>query len=508
MNSMRFAIIRHRLVLLAVSLLTLMLLPAVSAAQEHTLSLEDALRVAFERSYTARNARQQLRASEAAAEAARKALYSTVDLQFDGPDYSRTLLSQFNTTTRRYEYFPFEQLQWSGRLDINQPLIWTNSTVTLSGLLYRQDQKDRSPGGSFERDFYTDLAIQLRQPLFVPNTQRIALRRAEIDYEEAMSDYVRNTLELRYAVTQQFYHLYAAQERLQIQVDRVRQAEESFATAERKYRAGLIAEVEALQFEVDLAAARNDFSTAVNTRLSSANQFNILLGLPVHDSLHCILSDTTVSPVAIDVAEAVDRAKRTQVELQRAKNNIERSELSMEQVDAQRSIRGDLFLSYGLNNNQQEFRGLYDDLRDTRRAALTISIPIFDWGKHAQDMEAAEARLRSAELTAENLELSIEREIIDLVRSVSSSARRAEVLQKSRLIAEIANDISTKRYEVGTIGSTELAQARTRLLQARLTALEAVIDYHLALADLTRRSAYDYRADRAPFLPVPPTGDD
>ena len=385
----------------------LVFLPQVSSAQVHAVDLEQALGIAFEQSYTARSSRQQLRASEAAAEAARLALFSTVDLQFDLPDYSRTLLSQFNTDTRRYQYFPFEQLQWSGRLDINQPLIWTNSTVTLSGMLFRQDQQDRSPGGGFDRDYYTNLAIQLRQPLFVPNTQRIALRRAEIDYEEAMADFVRNTLELRYTVTRQFYSLYAAQQRVVIQEDRVRQAEESFTTAQRKFRAGLIAEVEALQFEVDLAAARNDLYSAANTLVSGENQFKILLGLPVQDSLHCLLRDTTIVAVDVDVEEAVVRAKRTRVDLQRAVNNIERSELSKEQIGAQRSIRGDLFLSYGLNNNKATFNGLYDDLRDTRRATFTLSVPIFDWGKHSRDMEAAEARLRNAELTAENLELTI-----------------------------------------------------------------------------------------------------
>ncbi|MCB2204309.1 TolC family protein [bacterium] len=468
------------------------------------MDLETALSFAFEKSYTARNYRQQLRASEAAAEAARLALYSTVDLEFDVPQYSQTLLSQFNTSTRRYEYYPFEQLQWSGRLDINQPVIWTNSTLTLSGLVYRQDQQDRSPGGGFNRDYYTDLAVQLRQPIFVPNTQRISLRNAEIDYEEAMADFVRNTLELRYTVTQEFYTLYAAQQRMKIQEDRVRQAEESHTTAQRKFRAGLIAEVEALQFEVDLAAARNDLYAAENTLISQANQFKLLVGVPVRDSVHCLLRDTTVVDVHIDEPEAVARAKRTRVDLQRAVNNIERSELSMDQIDAQRSIRGDLFLSYGLNNNAPTYRGLYNDLRDTRRAVFTLSIPVFDWGKHARDMEAAEARLRSAELTAENLELRIEQEIIDLVRSIGSSARRAQVLQKSRLIAEIANDISTKRYEVGTIGSTELAQARSRLLQARLTALEAVIDYYLSLADLSRRTAFDYRFGKEIGIPEIP----
>ena len=471
------------------------------APGQHRLTLDDALAKAFESSYTARSAREQFRASEASAEAARLALYSRVDLQFDLPDYSRSLLAQFNTATGRNEFFPFERTQWSGRLDVTQPVVWTNSTLTLSGLLYQQQQKDFSPSGELFRDWYTDLAIQLRQPLFVPNTQRIALRRAELDFEESMADYVRNTLDLRYTVTEQFYNLYAAQERVVIQQDRVRQEEMSFTTGQRKYRAGLIAEVEALQFEVDLAAAKNDLLAAENLRESRADQFKILLGIAVVDSLTCLLEDTTVVPVTIDVQEAVARAKRTRVDLQRARNSVERGELDLEGVQAQRRIRGDLYVSYGLSNNDDAFTGLYNDLRDTRRAVLTVSVPVFDWGKHAQDVEAAEARLRSAQLAAENVALGIEREIIELTRSIASAARRAEVLRQSRLIADIANDISTKRYEVGTIGSTELAQARARLLQARLSALEAVIDYHLSLADMARRTAFDFK--RGTALEVP-----
>ncbi len=425
-----------------------------SVSAQHVYTLENALEQAFAHSYTARSAREQLRASEAAAEAARLSLYSRVDLKFDAPDYSRMLLPQFNPNTGRNEFFPLERTQWSGRLDINQPLVWTNSTITLSGLLYQQQQKDLSPGGEPYTDWYTDLAIQLRQPLFVPNTQPWPLRNQDLDFEE----------------------------------------NETYSTGQRKYRAGLIAEVEALQFEVDLAAARNDLLAAQNTVISRANRFKILLGIPVSDSIYTMLSDTTVTAVYIDQVEAIERAKKTRVDLQRAKNNIERSELSLENVHAARSIRGDLFLSYGLNKNDPQFNGLYNDLRDTRRAVLTVSVPVFDWGKHGQDVEAAEARLRSAQLSAGNLELNLEREIIDLIRSIESASRRAEVLKKSRHIAEIANDVSTNGSNAGTIGSTELAQTRARLLQARLSALEAVIDYHLALADMARRTAFDFRS--------------
>lgn len=480
--------------------LTVLLCPPHIHAQR-ILTLSDCMDIAVDRSFQARNARAQVRASEASAEAARRALYSTVDLSFDLPSYSSILSPQFNTVTRRTEYFPLENLQWTGSLQITQPVIWTNSMISVSGTLYRRDQSDRSPGGTFYRDFYTNLNIMLRQPLFVPNTQRMALRRAEISYEEALAAYRSEMLGVSYTVTEGFYRTYSAQEQLRIQQERVRQQEESYTTAMRKYNSGLIAEVEALQFEVDLAAARNDLLSTENDFISRVNAFKLAIGLPLRDTVHLALVDTTFHEVVIDAEVAVAAAKRTRTDLQRARNNVERSELSLGETRARRMIRGDLTVSYGLSNTNVAFNNLYSDMRDARGVYFTLTVPVFDWGRHARDIEAAVASHESASLTADHLELTIEQEITDLARRIASSARRVDVLFKSRVIAEKAYDITGRRFEVGTVGSLDVAQAQQRLLLARLSALDALIDYNVALADLTRRTSWDFVRNAEVELP-------
>jgi outer membrane protein TolC len=457
-----------------------------------TLTLDESLALAFERSYIARNARAQLQSSEASARAARLALFSTVDLSFDLPNYSFALAQEFNSVTNRKDFFQTENLQWSGALNINQPLLWTNGTLTLSGLLYRIDQRTEVGGHSFTRDFFTNVAFTFKQPLFVTNAQRNALRRAEIAYEEALAEFRAGTLDVSYEVTSAFYRSYSTQEQLTIQADRVRQQEEAYATAQRRYKAGLIAEVDALQFEVDLAAARSDLLAAANTFTSQANAFKVLIGLSIGDSIRLQLSDTTFHPVAVDDAEAVAMAKRTRVDLQRARNNVERGELALREARSARTVRADLELSYGINNRDEELQKLFMNPLDARGVRFTVSVPVFDWGRHARQVEAAEADLLSASLTADNTALTIEQEVSDLVRRTRSAAERVAVLFKSRIVAEKANEITTKRYDVGTVTSVDLQQSQSRLLQARLSALSALIDYNVALADLTRRTAHDF----------------
>jgi len=474
---------------------------AAKSQSQRELTIEQSLRIALENSYSARNAVTQLHVSEATAEAARRALYSNVDLEFDLPQFNRTLAPQFNALTGRTEFFPLENMLWSGRININQPVIWTNSTLTLSGILYRQDQATGGSGGTFFRDYYANLAVILRQPLFVPNTLRISLRRAEIDFEESLADYKRNVLDLIYAVTENFYQAFSSQEQQVIQQQRVEQQQESFKTARRKFNAGLIAEVEALQFEVDLAAAKNDQLSAENQFVSRSNSFKLLIGLPLQEDIKLVLTDTTIIPVNIEPEVAIQKAKQIRPDLQRAQNNIERSELTLDEVSSRRSIRGDITLSYGLSNNDELLRSLTVDPRETRGATLTFSVPVFDWGRHAQEMEAAEARLESAKLTAGNVSLTIEKDITDLLRSIVTTSERVLIMLKSRTIAEKANSINTSRFDMGTISYTELSQSQTRLLQARLGALAALIDYTIAYEDLSRRTGFDFRNGTDVLIP-------
>lgn len=462
---------------------------------QRSLTLNECINIAFERSYTARTSRERLKSSEASAQSARRSLYSSVDLSFDLPEYSNALTQYFNTTTQRNEFFRTEQLRMNGSLAITQPIIWTNTTLSVSGNLYRLDQR-LSLNDNFFRDYYTQLAIIIRQPLLVPNSLSINLRRAELDYEQALSDYKRATLDIIYNVTQSFNQLYSAQQRFGIQQDRVRQQEESFRTAQNQFKAGLIAEVEAMQLDVDLAAARNDLFNSENDLLQQSNSFKLLIGLPQSDQFELRLTDTTFHRVKIDLEKAIAEGKNNRIELQRARNDVTRSELSLDEVRSRRRIRGDITVSYGISKNDPRFQDLFAQMLDSKSASLTLTIPIFDWGKHSYDVESAEAQLHSARYTAENTEQVIELEIFQLVKKIESASSRVEVLSASEVVARKAFDINLARFRIGTIGSNELAQSQTRYTTARISALEALLEYRIALADLIRKTFYDFELNQ------------
>jgi outer membrane protein len=64
-------------------------------------------------------------------------------------------------------------------------------------------------------------------------------------------------------------------------------------------------------------------------------------------------------------------------------------------------------------------------------------------------------------------------------------------------VAQRAFDISLERFNNGDITSQELALNRNRLVQAKTSYLSAYVDYKLSVADLRRKTMWDFAADRS-----------
>ena len=91
-------------------------------------------------------------------------------------------------------------------------------------------------------------------------------------------------------------------------------------------------------------------------------------------------------------------------------------------------------------------------------------------------------------LRYDNLTKTVKNEITALVNRVESAKSRVDVLSKSVEIAEKSYQITTERFKSGTITSFDLSQVQIRLTEARLSSLEALIDYRIAIADLERKT--------------------
>ncbi len=175
----------------------IILIPTLCFAQE-IYTIEKSIDVALQKSFGITNAKYSLVASEKNLEAFKAGLFSNLDLEFDLPNYSNNLTSQFNPLTGKEEFYTVGNSRIEGRLRLTQPIIFTNGTISVVGRVFGRDQFGTFANST--RDYFSNFGISINQPLFTFNNQKANLERSEINLENAKRSFTHAEQNLIYNV--------------------------------------------------------------------------------------------------------------------------------------------------------------------------------------------------------------------------------------------------------------------------------------------------------------------
>jgi outer membrane protein TolC len=326
----------------------------------------------------------------------------------------------------------------------------------------------------------------------VLNAQRTSLERAEINQEKTQRNYTQAERDLVYNVTASFFSLYKTKKSVEITEEKVKQTEESYATAVSKLHAGMIAEVEALQLEVDFAASKNELLNARQLYEESKNEFKLLIGLDLNENID-ITAQLEYAPVDLTIDDEIASALNNSPGLLNAQSDLELNKLTIREVDSRKTLKAELDANYGINKDDNILANIFNNFADARSVTFTVSVPILDWGKNSLEVESATANYKLSELSLTNLKKQIVKEVRSTINRINSAKARVEILMKSVEVAEKSYSISAERFKSGAITSFDLSQMQLKLTDTKLNNLSAIIDYKIALADLERKTAKKYQ---------------
>jgi outer membrane protein len=115
---------------------------------------------------------------------------------------------------------------------------------------------------------------------------------------------------------------------------------------------------------------------------------------------------------------------------------------------------------------------------------LGLSVPIFDaFSRHAQVSQARAAR-QDLEYAIRQQELQVRANVSGAYLALLTAYRTIGVRATNRTAADEALSLATERYRVGSGSIIELLDARVASEQAGVDYINAVYDYHKAIAAL------------------------
>ena len=479
-------------------LLSILIISSFLIAETHFLNFGKCLEIAMEQSYKMKTLKENFLSAEFELKAATNSLRTNIKLDLTTPNYVETM-QRFEDSLGVY-YTPIKQANYSTNVRISQPLPTDGQLYISSGFNSTSDYfRDRNTLRLNTRVGF----VQPLEAIYSYNRIQTELKRAKLSFEQSQKILKRAQLDLKYEVSQYFYNLVSSQEQEKISKQTLDYQQEVHNLAQNKFKAGVIAEVEALQMEIDLAEAENNYSIAQSNVQAHEDRLKQMLGINLKDKLK-LDYNLSYNKIFVDLEDAVKRGLQNRLEIRESEISKELAEISLKQTKVKGQITGNVSGYYdliGVGENHIDIAysnaidGAIDDMsnrKGNRGISLNISIPIWDWGVNRARVNAARARIRKADYTIENEKVNVHRDIRNTVNDLKSALRRLELLEQNVEVAEKSFEISAQRFANGDIDSQDLALNRNRLNTAYTTRLTAFITYKLKLSDLTRKTFYDY----------------
>ena len=476
----------------SITCLAILFLYVSTTNAQRILTLEQSVAIAMENNYGMLKSHQNMRTAEANLEAAKDSFKSYANLHLETPSFYETVNEQFDWETQLPRWIQEGSTMFQGRFSITQPLP-TSGNVTLSSVFYKRRLFSNLAGIEEKRSEYSNsLTLSFYQPIFTPNNIKLGLQRADLNHQLASYRHSKAERQLLYDITNAFYGLVRTARQVEIDVERVNQSRHSYELAKKKYEAGLIPEVEALQLEVDLALNEAQLSSDRANLERAEDFFKQTLGMNLADSVQ-VVTFIKYTPINVNFNNALRLGLENRLELRELNVQKELRELDVIDTERQSEFKGAISAFYNLDGKGDEFERAIDtdEFNKNRGVTLSFSMPLWDWGKNKAEVQAAEANLAEAEIELEEERQVVEKEIRDAVRRVREASHRAEILSVSVEVAQKSYEITQARFEAGAVTSERLLDTQVALAKAKKDDLDAQIDYLLAIADLKMATMSD-----------------
>lgn len=455
-----------------------------------TLTLQECIRIAQDESPVAKATRYALIASKWRYRSFRADLMPSLSLSGDAPNFSRSLQQQFSGGV--YEYFDVTQSDASAGLSVNQNILYTGGTLSLSTGITRL--------GIFRgEDRYlwqsTPLVVGLRQPLLQFNYLKWRNRLEPLQYEIAQKEFVEEMEGIALTVTQRFFDVYLAKINLENAEFNVARNDSIYNISRGRYNVGNIAENDLLQSELALRNAEASLTRARIEYKRSLSDFKILLGYPTDVQL-----DLDPPGEMPQVSVNIEKAKQLAIENNSEALNYRLSEIqadrNLAQAKSEGSFNANLIANFGLNQTSEDFADLYTNPQNRQFFTVGFDIPIFNWGKQQAQVNAARNQQREVANNIQFQRRQFNQQVEYIVSQFLQLRDQALLAAQSDTIAQRRYQVAQNRYLIGKIDITNLFIAQNEKDSARQAYIRALRDYWAGWYELRQLTLYNFIENR------------
>jgi len=392
----------------------------------------------------------------------------------------------------------------------------TGGTATISLPMTRN--KNDNPFTTLNPAYTSDLQFSLSHALLRGAGRRAAtyaVRVASYNEQISESETKLQVIAQLSAVDRAFWRLYQARAELDVQQQQLELAQAQLERAQRQEKAGRVPEVEVVRAQAGVASRLEGIITAENTVRQQQRELKRVLNAPDLrlDTDTLVIPSSPPDPVEYDLdADALaDAAVDNRMELLEDELRLAIDASTIEFNENQALPQVNLDALYRLNGLGGSLDKSFDTMSRNRftdwQLGLSASVPIGN--------EAAESRLRRSVLTRlqrlrtrDARRLTIRQQVYDAVDALRAGWQRIMAAQQSVVLNTRTFEAEQRQFDVGRSTSNDVLDAATRLADAQLAEIRAIVDYQIAQTDLAAATGTLLGKSRVRWEPEDPRDGD
>ena len=470
----------------------LIIFPALLPAQSVDLMLRRAIEMANDSSLQAFRVKNMYLSSYWGYRSYQAARLPSLSLALTPATYNRYIRQRYDSQENIDVYRAQQMYSASGSLNITQNFDPLGGTFYLeTGLEYMRNFGDYT-GNQFSS---IPVRIGYRQNLIGYNAFKWDKKIEPLKFEKAKKELIYNMEGVAETAVNYYFALALAQEEYRLAVNNLASCDTLYITGERRFKIQSISEADLLTLKLDRVNAQNTLENASIGLKRAMFSLATFLGMDQNAKI------TVTLPVAPDSKEipvdiALTQARLNNPDLLQHRQNVLEAQRDLSRTKMESRFNANINASIGFNQVAPTFGDAYHNLMRQDLVAVTISIPLVDWGVRKGRVNMARNNLSVVEIAAKQQELTVEEDVVMTVSDFNIQQRLVSSALEALDLADMAYERTKQRFIIGKADLNSLTLAQSRQQSANTNYIRALQNYWLSYYRLRKLTLFDFEYNR------------
>jgi outer membrane protein len=459
----------------------------INAQEVKKLTFDEVIKLSEEQSPNAYMAKHRFRASYWQYRTFVAQYRPSLTLSGTTPDYSTAYDKVWNSQSSSYDYRATNTLSNLGSLSLSQNIGLTGGSVSLNS--------DLTIFNDFENDtrkyITAPLSIGLSQPLFRYNALKWQKKTEPLKYEAAKKTFLSGIEGVHSQAVMNFFNLALAQINKQIAEMNYSNADTLWTMAQGRYKLGTIAQDELLQMKLSWLNAETSRKQADMNLRDREIRLRSFLGFNDQVRLELVIP-TEIPDLQVSKQEVFDLAMANNPEIMTQDLTLLSAQASVAQANAERGFNANLTASFGLRDQDPNFKLAYSDPNQQQRIRVGFTMPILDWGLGKGRFKLAQSSLELAQVQREQAIVDFQQNLYLDVEQFNLQASQVAIAAESDTVAMLRYEVTKQRFFIGKIAVLDLNDADSRKDQNRRAYIQSLQNYWNYFYNLRALTLYDF----------------